>query len=47
MNCTEACPKELEPSRAIKMVRLIMLKIEMPGGLPAHQASSIKKGEKK
>lgn len=47
MNCSEVCPKGLEPSHAIEMIRLKMLKIDTPGGLPVHRASSIGKGEKK
>lgn len=47
MNCSEVCPKGLEPSHAIEMIRLKMLKIDTPGGLPVHRASSIGKGEMK
>jgi len=47
MNCSEVCPKGLEPSHAIEMIRLKMLKIDTPGGLPVHRALRIKKGEKK
>lgn len=45
MNCSEVCPKGLEPSHAIEMIRLKMLKIETPGGLPVHSSAGTKKGE--
>src|SRR5665647_247702 len=47
MNCSEVCPKGLEPSHAIEMIRLKMLEIDTPGGVPVHRASAIGKGEKK
>lgn len=47
MNCAEVCPKGLEPSHAIEMIRLKMLKIETSDGLPVHRASSVGKEEKK
>lgn len=47
MNCSEVCPKGLEPSHAIEMIRLKMLKIDTPGGVPVHRTSSVGKGEKK
>ena len=37
MNCSEVCPKGLEPSHAIEMVRLKMIKKDSDtGALPTH-----------
>ena len=43
MNCTEVCPKGLEPSRAIERIRLRMLKVEGDdGGLEVHRVPPIR-----
>ena len=42
MNCSEVCPKGLEPAHAIEMIRLKMLKVEGKGGLPVHRVPTIK-----
>lgn len=47
MNCSEVCPKGLEPSHAIEMIRLKMLNIDTPRGLLVHSSAGIKKGELK
>ena len=43
MNCSEVCPKGLEPSRAIERIRLMMLKDEgHGGGLQIHRVPPIR-----
>lgn len=42
MNCSEVCPKGLEPSHAIEKIRLRMLNVQIGGKLPTHSTSSIK-----
>ena len=43
MNCSEVCPKGLEPSHAIEMVRLKMLKKDGDSGaLPTHAVRPIR-----
>ena len=41
MNCSEVCPKGLEPSSAIEKIRLRMLDVQIDGRLPTHTTSSI------
>ena len=44
MNCSEVCPKGLEPSHAIEMIRLHMLKDPGDSGaLPTHSVSPVRK----
>lgn len=44
MNCSEVCPKGLEPSHAIEMIRLNMLKNPGDSGaLPTHSVSPARK----
>ena len=44
MNCSEVCPKGLEPSHAIEMIRLSMLKDPGDSGtLPTHSVSPVRK----
>ena len=44
MNCSEVCPKGLEPSHAIERVRLRMLKnLGDSGALPTHSVSPVHK----
>lgn len=40
MNCSEVCPKGLEPSHAIEKIRLRMMDVQVHGGLPTHSTSS-------
>lgn len=47
MNCSEVCPKGLEPSHAIEMIRLKMLNIDTPRGLLVQSSAGIKKRELK
>ncbi len=42
MNCSEVCPKGLEPSHAIEKIRLRMLNMPIDGKLPTHPTSTIK-----
>lgn len=42
MNCSEVCPKGLEPAHAIEMIRLRMLKIEKAGSLEVHHVPPIR-----
>lgn len=43
MNCSEVCPKGLEPSHAIEMVRLKMLKKDGDSGaLPTHEPRRVR-----
>jgi len=42
MNCSEVCPKGLEPAHAIEMIRLRMLKIEKAGSLEVHHVPTIR-----
>lgn len=42
MNCSEVCPKGLEPSHAIEKIRLRMINLQIHGKLPTHSTSSIK-----
>ncbi|MBK5206322.1 MAG: succinate dehydrogenase iron-sulfur subunit [Polaromonas sp.] len=42
MNCSEVCPKGLEPAHAIEMIRLRMLKIEKTGSLEVHHVPPIR-----
>ncbi len=42
MNCSEVCPKGLEPAHAIEMIRLRMLKVEKAGGLEVHHVPPIR-----
>ena len=42
MNCSEVCPKGLEPAHAIEMIRLRMVKVDGKGGLPVHRVPTIK-----
>ncbi len=39
MNCSEVCPKGLEPSHAIEAIRLKMLHVDKRGGLEMHPVS--------
>ena len=41
MNCSEVCPKGLEPSSAIEKIRLRMLDVQIDGKLPTDPTSSI------
>ena len=42
MNCSEVCPKGLEPAHAIEMIRLKMLGIDKVGGLEVHRTPTIR-----
>lgn len=42
MNCSEVCPKGLEPAHAIEMIRLKMLNVDKEGGLEVHRVPPIR-----
>ena len=42
MNCSEVCPKGLEPAHAIEMIRLRMLQVGKDGGLETHRVPPIR-----
>jgi succinate dehydrogenase / fumarate reductase, iron-sulfur subunit len=42
MNCSEVCPKGLEPAHAIEMIRLKMLDVDKKGALGIHRVSPIR-----
>lgn len=42
MNCSEVCPKGLEPAHAIEMIRLKMLGVDKPDALEVHHPRAIR-----
>jgi succinate dehydrogenase / fumarate reductase, iron-sulfur subunit len=42
MNCSEVCPKGLEPAHAIEMIRLKMLNVDKKDGLEVHRVPPIR-----
>src|SRR5574337_1996860 len=42
MNCSEVCPKGLEPAHAIEMIRLKMLGVDKTDGLEVHRPPPIR-----
>jgi succinate dehydrogenase / fumarate reductase, iron-sulfur subunit len=42
MNCSEVCPKGLEPAHAIEMIRLKMLHVDKDGALETHRVPPIR-----
>jgi succinate dehydrogenase / fumarate reductase, iron-sulfur subunit len=42
MNCSEVCPKGLEPAHAIEMIRLKMLHVDKEGALEIHRVPPIR-----